>query len=127
MDLRYNFPLGGTHVALVGVNDVVTPAGLPEDSELHFFSVDPTTRLLEDVTAQPILTNMNDTVYGFCMYHSPISGKYYAFVTSRAQDVQQWEVFDNGSGQVAATLVRSFQIAGRTEGVWPMMNWPCCT
>lgn len=116
VDLRYNFPLGGTHVALVGVSNVVTPAGLPEDSDLHFFRVDPTTRLLEDVTAQPIITNMDDTVYGFCMYHSPVSGKYYAFVSSRSKDVQQWEVFDNGNGQVAATLARSFQIAGRTEG-----------
>jgi 3-phytase len=108
VDLRYNFPLGGQSVALVGVSDT---AG----KKIDFYRVNPTTRLLETVVAQTIATGIKP--YGFCMYHSP-GGKYYAFVlsTSAVADVQQWELFDNGSGKVSATKVRSFTVGSTAEG-----------
>ena len=74
----------------------------------------PPTIRLEDVAAREIEPGISPG--GFCMYHSPISGKYYAFVTSSSGEVEQWEMFDNGSGKVDATLVRIFDVGGHTEG-----------
>jgi 3-phytase len=109
VDIRYNFPLGGERVALVGFSGMV-------NNRIGFLKVNPDTRLLEDVTAREIIPGLDDSPYGFCMYHSPVTGKYYAFVTSMGIEAQQWELFDNGSGMVDATMVRSFEIGGRSEG-----------
>ena len=107
VDIRYNFPLGGESVALVGVSDKI-------DKKINFYKVNPVTRLLENVVAQTITVGIKS--YGFCMYHSP-SGKYYAFVTSTSAtgDVQQWEL-SGTSGKVTATKVRSFKVGSLTEG-----------
>ena len=44
------------------------------------------------------------------MYVSPSTGKYYAFVGDNSGTVQQWELFDDGSGKVDATKVRTLSI-----------------
>jgi 3-phytase len=50
------------------------------------------------------------------MYHSEISGKFYAFVTPDGRGViQQFELFDNGAGKVDATLVRTLPVSSITE------------
>lgn len=107
VDLRYNFPLGNSYVDIVGVSN---EAG----DVISVFKVDPGTRRLEDVTARDIDLGIN--AYGFCMYHSPVSGKFYAIVTSDSGKIEQWELFDNGNGKVDARLVRSFSVGSRTEG-----------
>lgn len=103
VDLRYNFPLGGELVALVTTSD-----------PLAFFKVSPETRTLNNVTSHTIDLSISDK--GLCMYHSPVTGAYYAFITSRQGAVQQWVLFDDGSGRVDATLVRAFDVGDRTEG-----------
>ena len=105
VDIRYHFPLGAKSMALVGFSE---RAG----RTLRFFRVDPQTRLLQDAS-QKIQTSID--VYGFCMYHSPHSGKYSAFVTSEGGNVQQWELFDD-NGKVNAAMVRSFAVGSITEG-----------
>jgi len=65
-DIRYNFPLGGEQVALV--------AGFKfDDNGLVAWKVNPTTRLLEDVTAPEAKVSGG----GGAMYHSPVTGEYY--------------------------------------------------
>ena len=107
VDVRYNFPLGGQAVALV------TATNRSNDS-IAVYRVDPSTRQLENVAAGTLFTGI--TVYGTCMYHSPVSGRYYVYVNSKAGVVEQWELFDNGSGQVEAVMVRSFDVGSQTEG-----------
>jgi hypothetical protein len=51
------------------------------------------------------------------MYVSPVSGKYYVFVSSESGQVQQWELFDNGAGKVDARQVRSFAVGSQSEGL----------
>ncbi|MGH2523565.1 MAG: phytase, partial [Anaerolineales bacterium] len=55
-------------------------------------------------------------VYGSCMYHSPLTGNYYFFANSASGKVEQWELFDNGQGQVEGKAVRYFELESRTEG-----------
>ena len=112
VDLRYNFPLGGDRVDLV----VASHRFLPAKNTLAMFKVNPTTRLLENVTADPPITPNISEVYGTCMYLSPVSGKYYAFITSKAGIVEQWELFDNGAGKVSGTLRRTLDnVNGLTQ------------
>jgi myo-inositol-hexaphosphate 3-phosphohydrolase len=107
VDLRYNFPLGGQRVALVAATNQT-------NDSIAVYRVDPTTRQLENVAARTLSAGVS--LYGFCMYHSPISGKYYAFATQPSGGVLQWELFDNGSGKVDMRQVRSLAIASQSEG-----------
>ena len=107
VDLRGGFPLGGQAVSLVAASNRST-------NTIAAYRVNPATRLLEDVAARPIATGID--VYGLCMYRSPTSGKHYAVVDSKLGEVQQWELFDNGSGKVDARRVRAFDAGGAVEG-----------
>jgi 3-phytase len=106
VDLRHSFGLGGRAVALVTAGDRTT-------NSIAIYQVDPTTRLLEPVGAQPV-TNLE--IYGSCMYRSLHTGRYYVFVNSKSGQVEQWELLDLGGGQVGAQLVRSFAVSSTVEG-----------
>jgi 3-phytase len=115
VDLRYNFPLAGRFssgtahqaVALVGVGD-------ESGRRVDFFKVNPGTRRLEP--AGSIHTANRLVPYGSCMYHSAVNGKYHYFVNAKSGVVQQWQLHDGGSGQVAGTLVRTFDVGSQPEG-----------
>jgi len=107
VDLRYNFPLGGERVGLVATSDRTTDS-------IRLYKVDAQTRELVSVSARQISTGHG--LYGLCMYHSPQSGKYYVFESDNSGTVQQWELFDAGSGKVDARKVRSFAVGSTTEG-----------
>jgi 3-phytase len=106
VDLRDGFMLGGRRVALVA-------AGNRSDNTIALYRVDPATRRLENVAARAITTLK---IYGSCMYHSAKTGKFYYFANSKAGDVEQWELFDDGHGRVDARKVRAFAVGSQTEG-----------
>ncbi len=109
VDLRYNFDLGGERVALVGATNRTL-------NSLVLYRVNPETRQLEDVAARSIVSAVEE-VYGFCMYRSPISGDTFAFINSAdTGEVEQYRLFDDGSGKVDAELVRTFVVGSQTEG-----------
>ncbi|NJN96389.1 MAG: phytase [Anaerolineales bacterium] len=110
VDLRYNFPLGGEAVALVIASN-------RNDDSLAIYKVNPDTHKLEDVAAGTISAEVSNDVYGTCLYVSPATGKYYVIVNStNTGQVAQFELADNGQGQVGAKLVRSFKVGSQTEG-----------
>lgn len=107
VDLRPYFPLDGKEVSLLAAIN-------RSNNCLLFFRVDPASRMLEEVTAQSIRAGMR--VYGCCLYHSQVNDQFYFIVTSQSGWVDQWHIFDNGSGRVDAERVRSFDVGGTTEG-----------
>lgn len=107
VDLRYGFPLGDREVALVAASN-------RGGYQLFIYAVDSETRLLENVSAGTIQPGV--TGYGTCMYHSRISGKYYVFIGNTVGEIEQWELFDNGSGAVSGRKVRAFDVGLKTEG-----------
>lgn len=106
VDLRGGFPLAGTTVTLV-------TAGNRGDNSIALYRVDPATRLLDDVAAGALTTQMT---YGSCMYHSPATGRYFYIGTTPQGAVEQWELFDDGSGKVDGQRVRSFDVGSQAEG-----------
>ncbi len=99
IDLRYGFPLGGGKVDIVAFNQ-------RRDDQVWVYAVDPTTRKLRRVDNGSIETSRN---YGGCLYRSAKTGKFY-FVAVLAV-AEQHELFDDGTGKVAARMVRRWRIA----------------
>ena len=107
VDLRAGFPSSGSSMVLVGGNNRT-------DNTLALWSLDTATRTLSPVAARSIATEAPN--YGFCMYHSRASGKFYAFVTPNGPgSVQQFELVDDGTGKVDAALVRTLPVTSITE------------
>lgn len=113
IDLAYNFPLGEKMV------DIVVASDRYED-KLAIYQVNPDTRQLEDISdpANALLftppgqeSDEETTAYGLALYHSPKTGKFYAFVSRRdTSEAAQFELTDNGSGQISVTQVRYFTL-----------------
>jgi len=107
VDLRHHFPLLGADVALV-------TAGNRSDDSIAVYAVDPESRLLSDVASGPLVLGI--TIYGSCMYRSPVTAETYFFGNSKTGEVEQWRLFDDSSGLVDAELVRAFDVGGQVEG-----------
>lgn len=110
IDVRYNFLLSGKRVDIVAFGQ--------DDSELHFYIVDPSTRRL--IEAGSYITGMK-SIYGFCLYHNPTTDKFYAMasVNNGSGELRQWELIDNGDGTIGKILKRTWinGVAGLTEGL----------
>ena len=109
VDLRDGFPLGGRDVVLVGANN-------RSNDTLSLWRLQTASRTLSPVHIRSIATSTGLDNYGFCMYHSRVSGRFYAFVTPNGGGtIQQFELFDNGTGMVNARVVRMLPISSITE------------
>ena len=102
IDLRYGFPLGDETVDIVAFNQRATRPG----KGIHVYKIDPETRLLSRIDDGTVLEHRN---YGICLYKSPVTGKFYAFATSKKDGVEQYELVDNGEGKITPVFVRSWE------------------
>ncbi|WP_077487838.1 phytase [Sinomonas mesophila] len=108
VDLRYNFPLGSERVALVGVTERNV-----ESTGVRFYKVNVADRSLTEVGR----ISTPGRPRGFGMYHSPVSGKYYAFVHDFNTNVITQFELDGSNGSVRGTAVRSFDNGDSSEGI----------
>jgi 3-phytase len=107
VDLRDGFKLDGKQVSVV-------TGGNRRDNSMVIYRVNPETRLLENVAARKITHGIQ--IYGSCMFRNAKTEKVYYFGTSKSGDVEQWELFDNGSGKIDAKKVRNFKVGSVVEG-----------
>lgn len=105
-DVRYNFPLGGELVDIVVATNRTT-------NSIDIYKVNPSKRELESVGT---ISTGHSEIYGVCMYHNPITDKFYAINNHKDGTVTQWELYDDGSGQVTGTKVREFDVGTQPEG-----------
>ncbi len=104
VDVRYGFVLGGQKVDLVSACD-------RNDDRIDVYRVDPALRRL--VPVGTIQTGIG--VYGYAMYHSRATDRFYGIVAS-GDGVEQWELVDQG-GSVGGVLVRAITAGNLIEGV----------
>lgn len=109
IDLRYNFPLGGQKVDIVAATNRST-------NTVDIFSVNAETGELSNIAGAPIQSKMGE-VYGFSLYHSLKTDKFYALVLGKKGEFEQYELTDNGSGKVDGKLVREFLLSSQSEGI----------
>ena len=105
VDVRYGFVLGGESVDLVSVSE-------RDADDIDVYKVDPVQRTLIKVGSIP--TGIG--VYGYAMYHSRATGKFYGIVSSSGGDIEQWELLDQG-GSVVGQKVREFDAGTKVEGM----------
>ena len=100
IDIRYNFMMSGVPTDIVGYNDRT-------NGTIVFYKVDRTTRQLSFVSnfSDGGMTGNN---YGFCLYRSLITDKYYAIASSQSTQMKQWELVDNGDGTIGGSLLRTW-------------------
>src|SRR5215218_6908616 len=108
VDVRKGFPLAGASVDLVGVYR----AGL------RFYRISPATRTLTNVTDSSTGSIPSPIGgEGFCMYRSPSSGLFYAFVNARDGRVAQFELSDSdANGLIEGRQVRAWDVGSEVEG-----------
>ncbi|MCK6619878.1 MAG: phytase [Calditrichia bacterium] len=110
IDIRYNFILSGQPIDIVGFND-------RSNERIVLYKVDHATRQLSMV-GNFDAGNWPSELYGFCLYRSPNTGKYYAFGSATNSQMRQWELVDNGDGTIGGIEKRTWFNApdGQTEG-----------
>lgn len=108
VDIRYNFDLAGESVALVA-------AGNRTENTLSVYKVDAQTRQMENAASRGITVGVEE-IYGSCMYYSQRTGQYYAFVNDKTGKIEQWRLFDDGTGEVDGKLVRTLWVESQPEG-----------
>lgn len=107
VDIRYNFQLGGEKVALIS-------AGNKTKNTIDFYYVDEDTNSVKRLSSGAIDAGIS--VYGSCMYKSPITQKMYVFVNSKLGEVIQWEVRSDLDGALQLSKAREFTVGSKTEG-----------
>ncbi len=105
IDLRYEFPLEGKRIDLVGFND-------RKNGKVVLYRVDTASRQLSRVDDRAIQAPDN---YGFCLYRSPKTGKFFGFTTSESGRIEQIEFFEH-QGRISGRSVREFKLRSQTEG-----------
>ncbi|MCZ8519919.1 MULTISPECIES: phytase [Paenibacillus] len=109
IDVRYDFPLAGKKIDIAGASNRTA-------NTLDIFAIDRETGALTSIIGTPIHSDMSE-VYGFSLYHSLRTGKFYALVVGKEGEFEQYELYDNGSGKVNGKKVREFKLSSQAEGM----------
>lgn len=105
VDVRYGFPFGNGRIDIVAFNDHA-------DNLIEVYQVDPRSRWLTRIDNGAITSGPS---YGFCLYRSPATNKYYALKTHRGHGkILQIELFAEAD-RVAGRLVREWMVNSRSE------------
>jgi 3-phytase len=107
IDIRSGFPLAGSPVDIVVVNQREGADGF----KLLVYKVNRQTRLLERVD-DDIRTGDN---YGGCLFHNRKAGRFYFVCTSESGTVEQYQLDGSDIGKVTGKKVRSWPL-GKCEG-----------
>ncbi len=109
IDTRYGFPLGVDRVDIVAFNERDT-------NKIRVYKMNPVTRHLEQIDDGNINSGPN---YGFSLYKSPATGKFYAFTgPEKNTKVRQFELVDAGNGRVSGVgPLRQLQQLTTSEGM----------
>ena len=109
VDVRYGFDLNGTIVDIIGSSN-------RSNNSLALHILDGEKQELIPVHARTIKSQV-DEVYGFCFYHSHISGNYYAFINGKDGQIEQWQLFATPGNKIDAELIRTLRVDSQPEGM----------
>lgn len=104
VDLRYNFMLNGTPTTLVA-------AGIKDTPQIAFFTIEAENRQLNPLGSVEVGMDVN----GLCMYHSPRNAEFFVIATSEDGIIEQWQVRDDGNGNINGILARRLSVGTETD------------
>jgi 3-phytase len=108
VDLRDGWTVKGREHVLVAASDRSLVG-------ITFFTLDPATLSVAHLAGSFVAADVGDP-YGMCLYRSRKSASLYAFVIGKTGEVRQFELKPRDTGEVDATLVRSFAVGSIAEG-----------
>ncbi len=108
IDVAYNLNLNDEIIDICGGTNRSTNA-------IDLYKINPETGELEYVLDK-ITKSSVDEVYGFCFYHSPISGINYAILCGKDGVIEHYKIVE-GNNLLSLELVSSFDIGSQPEGM----------
>ncbi len=109
IDVRYGFPLNDT-------TQIDILAGTErEHNQILVFSIDPEDGALTEISGG--IQSSQKEVYGFCLYTSPVSGNYFAFLNDKNGTIEQWELLSMNSDSIQGKMVRILSVTSQPEGM----------
>ena len=110
IDVRYGFPFGnGENADIVACSERI-------NNKIVVFRVNPEDGSLLEISGDRLMSDIME-VYGFCLYKSAQSGKFYAFMNGKSGIIEQWELMPDGDGGISGQVVRKLQVASQPEGM----------
>ena len=109
VDIRYDFVLGEDTLDLVCSSN-------RSNQSISIYAIEPD-GTLKNLAVRVIASEVVDEVYGFTLYKSPLSRKTFAFINSKAGEIEQWELFATENLLIDARKVRSFKLKTQVEGM----------
>ena len=109
IDVRYNFPLNGQKVDIVAYND-------RDATDIVLYTVNPASRQLQFL-GRFDAGNWPGELYGFCLYQSIATGKYYAFGAGTSGQLRQWELVEDSNSGITGIERRTWDNFSQTEGL----------
>ena len=108
VDIRYGFRTSGdSQVDIIGFSE-------RDKNEIVILGIHPGGQIV-DLSGGHIRSNLSE-VYGFCFYHSQLTGKFYAIVNDKEGNVEQWELRSAGT-MIAVELARTLRLRSQLEGM----------
>jgi 3-phytase len=107
VDLRYQFPFRGEVGTLIAASNEF-------DNTLNVYTIEPETLQLRPVASFPVSQDIKTE--SLCLYHSAISGQYYAMMLDSQGKVEQWQLFQTSEGDIDARRIRQFNVGSKING-----------
>lgn len=109
VDIRTGFYLSkGEYITLVAASN-------RSHNSISVLRLEPKDSAMLQIAGPEIISGV-DEVYGFCLYHSKKTGKYYAFVNGKSGVIEQYHLHSMDN-QVYADLVRTLKVDSQPEGM----------
>lgn len=109
VDLRSGINIGNKERIIVAASNKT-------GSSIEVLELNPNSGELMPILEKPIMLEVEDQTYGFCMYHSHKTGNLFAFVNDKSGLYEQWQLKDNGNNEIVGEKVRSFRVGSQPEG-----------
>ena len=111
IDIRYNFPLNGQPIDIIAFND-------RGNTKISIYKMNAATRKLAFVSSFDA-GSWPTEIYGFTLYHSRASDRFFAIASGKSGQLRQWELIDDNNGGINGLEMRTWinGPGGITEGL----------
>ncbi len=107
-DIRYGFVLNGDTTDIMAVSNRT-------DNTISLYRINKNGSLVK-IHKRQIISELEDEVYGLCMYKSPASGIFYVFMNNKFGVIEQWELFQDAD-KIDGKIVRKLKVPTQVEGM----------
>ena len=107
-DIRYGFALNGDTIDIMAVSNRT-------DNTISLYQINKNGSL-EKIHKRQIISELEDEVYGLCMYKSQVNGRFYVFMNNKFGVIEQWELFADAD-KIDSKLVRKLKVPTQVEGM----------